>query len=135
MSEATNKGPQSGGLNVSRGTVDTGGGDVIARDLRNNYLALVGDKSNANIVEVLHEELREKNRQIAVLQEKNTELNNQIGPLKVLYSMIEDTIKGNCVNMNEYIMYSHYFFIRKDLYQEFWNSIPKLQRASDNKDD
>jgi hypothetical protein len=80
MSEVPNNGTQSGGLNLSSGTFNTSGGDATGRDkvvAGGNYVAVVGDKSHEDVVNILREELREKNKQITVLQSENTLLNSE----------------------------------------------------------
>src|SRR5437899_3038683 len=113
MSEVSNNGTQSGGLNVSSGTVNTGGGDVIGRDRGDkvlaggNYVAVAGDKSREDVVNILREELIEKNNKITILQNENTLLNNQLVSLRTVFALVEKVAIGDCVNVNEYIIYTH----------------------------
>lgn len=119
------------GINVD-GDIDAVDGDLIGRDKFSSggaHVAIGGDRSAEKLVEVLRSELQEKNRQIASLQKENQDLNWQISSLHSVFRMVEVSV-SSCVSINDYIIFSHMYFVKWDLHKDFWDSIPKEARKA-----
>jgi ABC-type microcin C transport system permease subunit YejB len=127
---------QSGGLEVSgRGALHTGGGDAFGGDkLSGNYIAASRDRSPEMAMELLNNEIKEKNKELETLRGENKLLTQRIGEIDALFSFVKNTVGDYFVSVTDYIMFTNVFFIKTTQYKnEFVDGLPENVRTKAEK--